>query len=153
MLNNFIALELIVKNSFFRKVDYKPISLITDILFYQDDVSLERFLFLNYNSTKVINTNTKIDISSEFSFNGFDFKLHLFTKKKLNETIKKSSLISLFLEKKLTISKNGVTLYVDGKIKNGYNKEKANIQNSIFFFGENLKEKVTKEERFSIYNV
>ncbi len=153
MLNSFTALELIIKNSFFRKIDYKPISLITDILFYQDDVSLERFLFLNYDNTKVINTNTKVYISSEFSFNGFDFKLQFFTKKDLNETIKKSSLLSLFLEKKLTISKNGVTLYVDGKIKNGYNKEKANIQNSIFFFGEKLKEKVTKEERFSIYNV
>lgn len=153
MLNNFIALELIFKNSFFRKVDYKPISLITDVLFYQEDISLERFLFLNYDNTKVINTDTKVDISSEFSFNGFDFKLQLFTKKDLNKTIKNSSLVSLFLEKKLTISKNGVTLYIDGKIKNGYNKEKANIQNSIFFFGEKLKEKVTKEERFSIYNV
>lgn len=136
MLNGILALELIIKNAIFRKFDYKPTSLLTDILFYNPDVELTLIGKLD---PEAIITEQKID--AEISFSGFVFDFKMTSEKAFSQSQNRFNLITLLINKQLTIKKDNVVIYKNGHISPEYSKEKDNIQNAIFFLSEELKNK------------
>lgn len=139
MLHWILAFELIIKDLFHRQFNYKPISCLTDILFYQNNVYIERFFFLNYEKTKVLDTKNKFKLQSHFFFNDFEFKIDFTSKYKHPNFLRDSVFFTFFLNKKLTILKDGFVIFKNGKKENNFESYETEIQNTIFFLGEELK--------------
>lgn len=141
MIHPILVIEMIFKNLFNRNTEYKPVSFLTDILFYSGIDSLE-YLFVVDKNAKILNTKNEVKILSEFSFNGLYFKIDFSGKipKFLNNRI----FLTFFMDKKISIYKNGQILYKDGFITSTYEDHETLIHNSIYFLGQKIKEKNRK---------
>lgn len=145
-LNFFIVLEMMFKNLFNRNFTLKPIACLTNHLFYSGLTSMEYFFVLDPKA-RVLNTQREVDINCSFNYSGYDVRFHFFTKNALPHFLKKSKLLTFFLEKRLTISKDGVELYSDGIISEEYEKHAVNIQNLLWFVGDDLRNKKDEHRR------
>lgn len=139
-LNLTLAIEMLSKNAFNRKFTFKPISCLTSHLFYNQLNSLEYLFTLDPNA-RVLNTQYEVDVSAQFQYSGYDFRLQFFTKESLPRFLKKSIFLNFFLEKRLSVSKDGVELYSDGLLAPEYKEHEQNIHNAIWFIGDDLKNK------------
>lgn len=139
-LNLTLAIEMLCKNMFNRKFTFKPISCLTSHLFYNQLNSLE-YLFTLDPSARVLNTQHEVDISAQFHHSGYDIKFQFFTNESLPRFLKKSTFLNFFLEKRMTISKDGTELYFDGFVTPEYQEHAQNIHNVIWFIGDDLKNK------------
>tara|TARA_Y100000588_G_scaffold240585_2_gene254422 strand:+ start:39892 stop:40443 length:552 start_codon:yes stop_codon:yes gene_type:complete len=144
-LNFFLVVEMAVKNVFNRKFTLKPISCLTNHLFHDELISLEHLFTLDPNA-RVLNANNDVDIRAKFNYSGYDVSFHFSTKKSLPRFLKKSALLTFFMDKKLSIHKNGVELYSDGFVSPEYQEHAQNIQNLLWFVKEDIKAK--KDSRY-----
>lgn len=136
-LNFFNAIEMMAKNSFNRQFTFKPISVLTDHLFYNTQTSFKELYRLDPNA-RVVNTPYEVNIRAELNFSGYDVKFAFFTNKKINRMIKKSKLLNFFMTRELTISKDGVEIYKNGSVTPEYKVHEQNIHNMMFFIAQEL---------------
>lgn len=137
-LTTMTAVEMLCKNALNRNFNLKPISSLTDFLFY-DSISSLDYLFKLDSNARVLNTDHEVDIKCEFNYSGYDVSFHFKTMKKLPKKLKNSILLTFFLNKEMTISKDGIEIYKDGFISSEYKNHSQNIQNLFWFVADDIR--------------
>lgn len=139
-LNFFLAVEMVSKNFINRKFNLKPLSCLTQHLFYTQNTMLS-LLKTIYADAQIVNTPYEVNVKAELHRSGYDFSFHFYTKKKLTSRLKKSNLLNFFMKKELVVSKDGVELYNNGHVSPEYSKHQQDIHNTIYFIGQELQNK------------
>jgi len=154
MFSPTVILQLILKDLFLLNHNEKIRGFFTELFFCKNFNFQSLFMSERIKSFNAKKTSLTFNLTIDAAYDEYDIKINYSNKNTIFYSLFSNTMfVPFFLNQKITISKNGIDLYRDGKKTSHYSDyEGINLNNVAYFFTDELQKNAEKFSEDAVTN-